>query len=216
MATSVSVVTNGSVWNATTICIIILFVVVLVLAMMMIDLYQRVPSNPLALVPFSASVTSGKLIGGVHSKKGNSDHLGVRGKELLRFGNALTDREGTYLVKTQAVHLFTIVLTKSFSTSPMMPDQFLIRQNTMILSFNVVPYDAMSYTVSLPLFCCVGDQMTFEYYSAGSFYGKNEDNKDALTVLNLQNSTMSVLVLPQQFPAKANYDPQIPYLQWSS
>lgn len=206
---------NGdSLLTPTNFLIAVLFVALIVVTGLVIDLWNRVPKNPLALVPFQASVLNASLIGGLNGETGKSNSLGVKGKETLRFGNKTVDRSGNFICEKQAVYVFTVTLLKGYSWEGV-DDQFVIRQNGLILSMQLLPTQATSYTTSLSLFCNVGDQINFEYYT-GTLNGKNEKNRDAFTILNEQYSTLNVLILPQQFPTKDNYDAQIPYLQWSS
>lgn len=204
---------SDSLLTVTNFVLFLLIVAVFVLVMLVIELYQRVPSNPLALVPFQASVQNASLEGGLNDELGKNNSLGIRGKELLRFGGVTTDRNGNYTCRTQAVYVFTLTILKGPSTENVQ-DQLVIRQNSLVLSYQTLPTASESFTTTLPLFCLVGDIMSFEYYT-GTFYGTNDKNRNAFTVLNKVHTKLSVLILPQQYPTKINYDAQTPYLQWS-
>lgn len=203
---------SGSLITPTNIVLLLLIIAVFVLIMLVVEVYQRLPTNPLASIPFQASVQNASLEGGLNDERGKGNLFGIRGKDLLRFGGVTTDRNGNYICRTQAVHVFTITLVKGPSFEGVQ-DQFVIRQNGLILSYQPLPKAGEAFNTTLPLFCLVGDQITFEYYT-GTFYGTNDKNRDAFTVLNKLYSKLSVLILPQQYPTAINYDAQTPYLTW--
>lgn len=190
----------------------ILIVVVFVFAILLIILFQRTSSNPLSTVPFQATVLNGSLVGGRNGEVGANSSLGIYGKEHLRFGHGISDQKGYYVSQHQSVHLFCLTLMKSQSSDGV-TDELIIRQNTGVRSYQLLPKQSGSYSTSICLFCQKGDKISFEYCT-GTYTGPTEANSKAITVLNKRHSYMSIIIFPKQFPAPANYDSQTPYLQW--
>lgn len=71
-----------------------------------------------------------------------------------------------------------------------------------------------SYSFTFPIFLRRGDTLTV-HYSTGPPTGPPEELKETITGLHSKGTILNVLVFPEQEPLRSNFNPSLPYLQWS-